>query len=82
MTYVSVKIDADEVLDELSDHDLMAEIDRRIQRGRWTLAHIGNSSPIPVDLESIALQISTGNHPAAIEMTKEYIYQSCGRIVN
>lgn len=72
--YVSVDIDLDDVWGEISNEDLLAECKRR---------NIGAGDPeMSVDLEAISLEISIGNHPRAIDLTKEYIWQSCGRIVN
>ncbi|WP_273430534.1 hypothetical protein [Chitinibacter tainanensis] len=82
--YINVDVDEDEVLEEISDEALKREVMRRVKdpHRKTPFVLYGESSPIPVELEQIALSISIGNHPAAIEMTKEFIYQSCGRIVN
>jgi hypothetical protein len=60
---VTVDIDLDDVLPEISDKDLLEECKRRnIGTGYFAL---------PIDLETIAMEISIGNHPRAIDLTKE-----------
>ena len=71
---VKARVDLDDVWGDISNEELLNECRRR---------NIGaGSSEIQEDLESIAMEISVGNHPRAIDLTKEYIYQSCGRIVS
>lgn len=66
--YFTIDIDLDDVWGKFSNEDLLAECRRR--------------NIVDLDLEAISIEISIGNHQLAIDLTKEYIWKSCGRIVN
>lgn len=76
MAYVSVEVDADDVLRDLSDTELEDELRRR--------AGIAEGTPIVTDIERIPQLLDQvcremrGRCPAALS---EYLYITTGRIV-